>query len=125
MAEEIKITIRAKDKASGVLKRIAGSFASLGLAVGAAAAAGVVALGGLLAVSLKSAISLESAFTGVAKTTDGLIDEFGKLTEAGAGIKQEFRDLAKVVPIAVEELLGIGELGGQLGVPRPAIIEFT
>lgn len=125
MAEDVKITITAKDKASGVLKRIGGAFAKLGLAVAAGAAAGIAALGGLAAISLKTAISVESAFTGVAKTTDGLIDEFGKLTEVGAEIKQEFRDLAKVVPIAVEELLGIGELAGQLGVPREALVEFT
>ncbi len=122
---DVNITIRATDKASGVLKRIGGSFAKLGLAVAAAGAAAVVGIAALGIASVKAAISVESAFAGVAKTTDGLIDQMGGLTVVGAEIKQGFRDLAKEVPIAVEELLKIGELAGQLGVPRDAIVEFT
>ncbi len=121
----VTLTIGATDKASGVLKRIGGGitgFAKVAAAAVAGAAAGFAALG---AISVKSAISVQSAFTGVAKTTDGLVGQFGELTEVGAEIKQGFRDLAKEVPIAVEELLGIGELAGQLGIPREALVDFT
>ncbi|KKN73402.1 hypothetical protein LCGC14_0401050 [marine sediment metagenome] len=122
---DVNITIKATDKASGVLKRIGGGFAKLGLAVaaaGAAAAAGFAAIG---FASVKAAISLESAFAGVAKTTDGLVDDMGRLTQVGSEIRTGFRDLAKEVPIAVEELLKIGELAGQLGIPKNALIDFT
>lgn len=75
--------------------------------------------------SIDAAIEFESAFAGVIKTTDGLVDETGQLTQSGAELQQQFRDLAKDVPIAVEELLGIGELGGQLGVAKEDLLEFT
>ena len=75
--------------------------------------------------SVTTAISFESAFAGVTKTVDGLSDSTGKLTESGESMKQEFRDLAKVVPVAFEELAGIGELGGQLGVAEEDLIGFT
>ncbi|MFV2045021.1 MAG: phage tail tape measure protein, partial [Anaerolineales bacterium] len=121
----VTLVIGATDKASGVLRRIGGGITGFAKIASAAVAGAAAAFVGLGAISIKSAISVQSAFTGVAKTTDGLVDQFGELTEVGAEIKQGFRDLAKEVPIAVEELLGIGELAGQLGVPREAIVDFA
>ena len=91
----------------------------------AGVAAGATAIAGIGIASIKTAIDVESAFAGVIKTTDGLIDEFGNLTATGEDVFQGFRDLAKEVPIAVEELMAIGELGGQLGVAREDLLEFT
>lgn len=65
-----------------------------------------------------SAISFESAFAGVRKTVDATEEEF-------AFLAQEFRGLSKEIPISVEELLRIGELGGQLGVAKENLVEFT
>lgn len=121
----VTLTIGATDKASGVLKRIGGGITGFAKVAAAAVAGAAAAFVGLGALSLKTAISVESAFTGVAKTTDGLVDQFGELTAVGAEIKQGFRDLAKEVPIAVEELLAIGELAGQLGIPKEALVDFT
>lgn len=121
----VTLTIGATDKASGVLKRIGGGITGFAKVAAAAVAGAAAAFVGLGALSLKAAISVESAFTGVAKTTDGLVDQFGELTEVGAEIKQGFRDLAKEVPVAVEELLAIGELAGQLGIPKEALVDFT
>ena len=122
---DVNITIKATDKASGVLKRIGGGFAKLGLAVAAAGAGAAAGFAAIAFSSIKAAVSVESAFAGVAKTTDGLVDNMGQLTVVGEEIKQGFRDLAKEVPIAVEELMQIGELAGQLGVPKDALIDFT
>ncbi len=122
---DVNITIKATDKASGVLKRIGGGFAKLGLAVAAAGAAAAAGFAAIAFTSIKAAISVESAFAGVAKTTDGLVTDMGKLTVVGEEIKQGFRDLAKEVPTAVEELMKIGELAGQLGIPKDALIDFT
>ena len=101
----------------------------VGATMAKVAAGAVVGLGaavaGLGVVSVKTAISVESAFAGVIKTTDGLVDSAGELTAVGAEIRQGFRDLAKEVPVAVEELLGIGEIAGQLGVGKEALIDFT
>jgi len=89
------------------------------------AVAGGAALAGLSVLAVKGGISLESAFAGVTKTTEGLRDEFGNLTEAGKLMLQGYRDLAKDVPIAVEELMAIGELGGQLGIARENLLDFS
>jgi len=103
------------------------SLSSLGAIAGGAALAGVaaltaglVALGAGLAESVSTAASFESAFQGVAKTTDGLstvgADGFIELTEAGEQFKQGLKDLSTEIPATFEELAGIAELGGQLGV---------
>lgn len=85
----------------------------------------ITALGDLVTASVNTAISVESAFAGVAKTTDGLVNDLGGLTTAGQEVYDQFRDLATQVPTALEELLGIGELAGQLGVPKEALADFT
>jgi len=94
-------------------------------AVGASIAAVGAAISGFTYMSVKDAISVESAFAGVVKTTDGLADQFGNLTPLGLRLKDMFRDLSKDIPIATEELMKIGEIGGQLGVPEDKLIEFT
>jgi ElaB/YqjD/DUF883 family membrane-anchored ribosome-binding protein len=102
---------------------------SVGATMAKVAAGAVVGLGtavvGLGAASIKTAISFESAFAGVIKTTDGLVDATGQLTAVGEEVRQGFRDLAKEVPVAVEELAGIGEIAGQLGVSKEALVDFT
>ena len=80
---------------------------------------------GIGAAAIKSAINVESAFAGVIKTTDGLTDEYGKLNDVGRDLKQGFQDLSLSIPVDVSELMGIGELGGQLGITRDNLLEFT
>lgn len=75
--------------------------------------------------SIESAMTFESAWAGVTKTTDGLVNEFGNLTTAGLELQNGFRDMALEVPIAVDELMGIGEIGGQLGIEKENILGFT
>lgn len=112
---------RATSLASS-FNRLGEQVLSFGLIAGGAAAAAIGTIG---VVSLKTAVSVEDAFAGVAKTTDGLVDEFGGLTEVGQEIRDEFRRIAREVPLSIEELLAIGELAGQLGVPREALADFT
>jgi hypothetical protein len=90
-------------------------------AIGAAAAATV----GLGVAGVKAAISYESAFAGVLKTTDGLTDSAGNLTAAGEDLRQGFIDLSKEVPISADALANIGELGGQLGIQKENLLDFT
>lgn len=66
----------------------------------------------------KSAIDMESAFAGVRKTVDATEEEFAQL-------RQGFIDMSKEIPIAAEELMGIGEAAGQLGIKKEAILGFT
>lgn len=106
-------------------KMIGGAFKTMGLAAVAGIGAAVAAVGTIAGASLKAAISVESAFAGVIKTTDGLQDEFGNLTALGKELQTGFRDLSKETPISVEELMAIGELGGQLGVAADDLLGFT
>lgn len=105
------------------------SVVGFGKTAAKVAIAGVAALGaaavGVGAASLKAAVEFEDAWTGVLKTTDGLVDSTGQLTRSGEELQQGFRDLAKEVPISVEELMHIGELGGQLGIAKEDLVDFT
>jgi TP901 family phage tail tape measure protein len=96
-----------------------------GLAAGAAATAVGGSLAALGVDSVKTANSVETAFAGVVKTTEGLTSDFGVLNEAGQALKKEFKDLAETVPVSVEELMRIGELGGQLGIAKEELLDFT
>lgn len=71
-----------------------------------------------LASTIKDAMSFESAFSGVRKTLNGSEADFQQI-ESGV------RAMSARIPIAVEELGKIGELGAQLGVPKEALLDFT
>lgn len=85
-------------------------------------------LAALGAYSVKSAIEFESSFAGVNKTVDGLTDALGNLTAEGAKLQQGLRDLAageNPIPIDIDELNGVAEAAGQLGIARDDILAFT
>lgn len=93
---------------------------------GTALTAGLtVPLVGIGIVATKAARDFETSFAGVRKTVDGVVDNFGTLTPAGAKLQQDFRDLAKVLPVSVNELNRIGEAAGQLGIKQSDILQFT
>lgn len=71
-------------------------------AMGAASAAAV-------ALTAKAAIDYERAFAGVRKTVEGTEPELNKINQA-------FRDMAKILPVTVEELARIGETAGSMGI---------
>lgn len=75
----------------------------------------LIALGGF---AVKSASDFESSFAGVRKTVDATEKEL-------QGLAQGFRDLAKTIPINVNELNKVGEAAGQLGIHKDDILEFS
>lgn len=75
----------------------------------------LIALG---VAAIKVGADFQSGFAGVEKTVDATDAEL-------AVLKQGFKDLASEIPIAVEELLGIGEIAGQLGIANDQILDFT
>ena len=90
------------------------SMESLGrgfTAVGLLAAAG-------LGIAAKAASDWESAWIGVTKTVDGSAAELAQL-------EQELRGLAKTLPATHEEIAGVAEAAGQLGVKRQDVAAFT
>lgn len=67
---------------------------------------------------IDAGIQFETSFAGIRKTVEGTEQDFARLSN-------EMRQLAKEIPIGVNELNKIGELGGQLGVPTNKLREFT
>ena len=81
------------------------------LTVSAAIAAG-------LGLSTKAAMDWESAWAGVRKTVDGSPEEM-------AALEAELRGLARTLPATHEEIAGVAEAAGQLGVKRQDVAAFT
>ncbi len=127
--KKVRIIITGKDDTKRALRSVAGGFKNVGkslLGLGAKLTAGItLPIVGIGVAAAKAAIDYESAFAGVIKTTDGLIDAEGNLTASGKELSDGFRDLAKEIPLAASELAGIGEIAGQLGVPKEDILDFT
>lgn len=81
------------------------------MGVGTAAVAG-------LGLATKAAMDWESAWAGVTKTVDGTPEQM-------ASLESELRGLAKTLPATHEEIAGVAEAAGQLGVQRENIAGFT
>ena len=75
-----------------------------------------IAAAGLVVTKL--AADFESSFAGVRKTVDATEAQFEKLS-------QGFRDMAKEIPVNVNELNRVGEAAGQLGIRTENILDFT
>jgi len=129
VSETVQILFTAKDQVSGTLSGIRKNTKALSKdskknlqafgnqldKVGRIAAVGLAAG---LAVAAKASIDFESSFAGVRKTVEASEEEFNTM-------KQQFVDLSKEIPVTVNEFARIGELAGQLGVPKDAIVEFS
>ncbi len=74
--------------------------------------------GALGYLGIKAGADFEAGFTGVRKTVNATEIEFSQL-------RDEFKQLATEVPIAIEEMLKVGEIAGQLGVQTSKIKDFT
>lgn len=74
-------------------------------------------VGGLAAV-IKAGSDFESAFAGVRKTVDATEQEF-------AVLRQAIRDMAKEIPATREEIAGVMEAAGQLGIAKEHLVTFT
>jgi len=77
---------------------------------------GAVAAG--LALAGREAMRWESAWTGVQKTVSGTPEQL-------ASLEKQLRQLAKTLPTTHEEIAGVAEAAGQLGVATPSIASFT
>jgi TP901 family phage tail tape measure protein len=71
-----------------------------------------------LGLAGKAAMDWESAWAGVTKTVDGTPEQMAEL-------EGSLRDLAKTLPATHEEIAGVAEAAGQLGVKREDVVGFT
>lgn len=69
--------------------------------------------------SIKSAIDYESAFTGVMKT----VDETGTTTYED--LSNSIRKLSERMPASANDIAGVAEVAGQLGIKADDIMKFT
>ncbi len=112
---ELEKQSSAWHKVSKACQETGGKMADMGKKLTTRVTLPLAALG---AGAAKSAIDMESAFAGVRKTVAATAEEFTRL-------RQGFVDMSKEIPIAAEELMGIGEAAGQLGIKKEAILGFT
>ena len=102
------------------LTRLGSAFT--GLTAGQRAFAGTATVATLVGTALVSvarqAIEFESAFAGVEKTVSGTPAQL-------ASIRDGLIDLSTVLPTSANELAGIAESAGQLGVQAPNVLQFT
>lgn len=83
----------------------------------------IVAMGGALTAlafraAVREAMAWETALTGVAKTVDVTATELEALGD-------ELRAMSEEIPVAANELAGIAEAAGQLGIQTANIVDFT
>ena len=95
------------NKAKVAFKAIEKSAKIAAIAITAVATAAIVVGSGF-----------ESAFAGVKKTVNATDAEF-------AVLEQDIRDMAKNMPMTAEEIAGIAEAAGQLGIKTKNISSFT
>lgn len=92
---------------------------SLNEALGAAGL--LAALGAVteaLTACVKASAEFESGMAGVAKTTDMSDEELDAMAE-------RFKEMATVIPATTNDLTGIAEAAGQLGISKENIVSFT
>ena len=75
-------------------------------------------VGAVVGASIKSSISFESAWTGVTKTVDGTEEQLSNL-------RKGIIDLSKQLPSTTEEIAGVAESAGQLGIETDNILGFS
>lgn len=66
----------------------------------------------------KTAIDFESAFAGVRKTVDATEEEFSEL-------RSGIINMSKELPASANEIAGVAEAAGQLGIQKSSILSFT
>ncbi len=115
VGSDISGLVKGLNDASSRLQSFGAGFARQGALITAGLTAPIVAAGREI---LQSGSSFESAFAGVEKTVDMTAGEL-------ATLRQEIRDMAKDIPATREEIAGVAEAAGQLGIQNSAIEEFT
>jgi TP901 family phage tail tape measure protein len=104
----------AMDQAEGASRRTGAALDDIGDKAGRLALGGAAALGSIAA----AAVGWESAWAGVTKTVDGTVEEMQALEDG-------LRGLATTLPATHDEIAGVAEAAGQLGVAREDVVDFT
>lgn len=117
----ISDTLKAKAAVTGFATDVATASGKTRRAyddMAGSAAKGGIAITAALGLAGKAAIDWESAWAGVTKTVDGSAGQMKAL-------EGDLRELATTLPATNEEIAGVAEAAGQLGVKREDILGFT
>lgn len=107
--------ISAMNRAGKRFEQVANRMQSVGATLTQNLTLPILAMGGAFA---KAAIDFESSFAGIRKTMDLTEAQFDTLARAN-------RQLARTIPVNVNEINRIGELAGQLGIRGVAnVVKF-
>ena len=93
-------------------------LAAMGKVVASGVAASVASIGGLGTAAIKAGSDFESAFAGVKKTVDASDEQLTQL-------RDDILNMSKAMPIAANEIAGVAEAAGQLGIKTENISSFT
>ena len=104
------------------LQTVGGKMTGLGNTMTVGVTAPIVA--GVGAV-VKSAMSWESAFAGVKKTNDEVVDSTGNVVYSYVDLENGLRGLAAQLPASHQEIAGVAEAAGQLGIKSQDVVSFT
>lgn len=123
LASEIEDVKRQQNEAADAAQNFGNKGSQAVISVGEAlAAAGIgVALkeiAGFFVDCAEASIDFESAMTGVAKTTDLSDEEF-------ASISSDIKEMSTEMPAAAEEIAGVAEAAGQLGIAKQDLLDFS
>lgn len=125
LATEINVFTRmgsAMTSFGNTLQSVGGKMTGLGNTMTVGVTAPIVAGVGAI---VKSAMSWESAFAGVKKTNDEVVDSNGNVVYSYADLENGLRGLAAQLPASHEEIAGVAEAAGQLGIKSQDVVSFT
>ncbi|HAK38746.1 phage tail tape measure protein [Streptococcus sp.] len=125
LATEMSVFTRmgtAMTNFGNTLQSVGGKMTGFGNTMTVGVTAPIVA--GVGAV-VKSAMSWESAFAGVKKTNDEVVDSNGNVVYSYADLENGLRGLAAQLPASHEEIAGVAEAAGQLGIKSQDVVSFT
>lgn len=114
-APAIKSVSDQLDKLGDTLQKNGRAMSDAGMGLTKALTVPITLLGG---GAIKAAIDFESSFASVRKTMKATESEFAAMSDG-------IRELAKALPIGVNELNRLGMMAGQLGISKEHIVGFV
>ena len=100
------------EKAADGLDNMASALAAAGII------AGLKALGAALSECVDASVEFESAITGIYKTVDGTPQQLAALSDG-------VRRMSLEIPVAANEIAGLAENAGQLGIATENVLDFS
>ena len=106
----------------GKLSTYGSQLQSVGKGLTVGVSVPLMAAGG---ASIKMASDFQSAAAGMRKTNDELIDKNGKVIISYKDLEDGIRNMSKEIPASANEIAGVAEAAGQLGIKTENVLSFS